>query len=75
MWNDIAPDQQILKMGIKTFLRGEQIQLLYRKVYRKTTIIGRKLNVSNSNKMQPLLNASKVWQTIPAGSLKKARAI
>ena len=33
-------------------------------------IIERKLIISNSNKMQPLLNASKVWQAIPAGSLK-----
>ena len=32
----------------------------------KTTIIGRK-----PQKMQPLLNASQAWQTIPAGSLKK----
>ena len=54
-----APDQQILKMGIKAFLKGEQIQLLQRKVYRKTTVIGRKFVVSNSNKTQPLLNASK----------------
>ena len=54
-----APDQQILKMGIKTFLKGEQIQLLQRNVYRKTTVIGRKFVVSNSNKTQPLLNASK----------------
>ena len=34
-------------------------------VYRKKAIIG---GNSNSNKMQPLLNASKAWQTIPAGS-------
>ena len=34
-------------------------------------IIGRKLIISNSNKMQPLLNASKAWQIIPADSLKK----
>ena len=32
-------------------------------------IIERKTN--NSNKMLPLLNAKKAWQTIPAGSLKK----
>ena len=36
-------------------------------VYRKKAIIGGNSN-SNSNKMQPLLNASKAWQTIPAGS-------
>ena len=33
-------------------------------VYRKKAIIG---GNSNSNKMQALLNASKAWQTIPAG--------
>ena len=33
-------------------------------------IIGRKLIISNSNKIQPLLNASKEWQNVPAGSLK-----
>ena len=38
--------------------------------YGKTTIIGRKLIISTSHKMQPLLNASKAWQTIPASSLK-----
>ena len=31
----------------------------------------RKLIISNSNKLQPLLNASKAWQSILAGSLKK----
>ena len=40
-------------------------------VERKELYIGRKLIISNFNKMQPLLNISKVWQTIPAGSLKK----
>ena len=34
-------------------------------------IIGRKLITSNSNKMQPIINASKAWQTIPAGFSKK----
>ena len=42
--------------NVKTFLKGEQILLLLRKFYRK---IGRKLIISYSNKMQPLLNASK----------------
>ena len=37
----------------------------------KKTIIGRKLLISNFNKMQALLNVSKAWHTIPAGSLKK----
>ena len=32
-------------------------------------IIGRKFITSNSSKMKPLLNASKGWQTVPAGSL------
>ena len=32
-------------------------------------IIGRKFIISNSSKMKPLLNASKAWQTVPAGSL------
>ena len=36
-----------------------------------TTIIGRKVIISNSNKMQPLQNALRAWQTIPAGYLKK----
>ena len=32
----------------------------------------KKTNITvNSNKIQPLLNASKAWQSIPAGSLKK----
>ena len=63
---------RFLKWGynVKTLLKGEQIQLPERKFYRKKTIIG-KLIISNSNKMQPLLNASKAWQTIPADSLKK----
>ena len=52
----------------KTFLKGEQILLLERNFYGK---IGRKLISSYSNKMQPLLNASKALQAIPAGSLKK----
>ena len=44
--------------NIKTFLKGEQVLLLLRKFYWK---IGRKLIISHSNKMQPLLlNASKV---------------
>ena len=51
--------------NVKTFLKGEQIQLLYRKVYKKITIIGRKLIISNSNKMQSLLNATKALQTVP----------
>ena len=33
--------------------------------------IGRKLIISNSNKIQPLLNTSKAWWTIPAGSLRE----
>ena len=37
-------------------------------------IIGWKLIISKSNKMQPLLNASKEWQTVPAG-FSKARTI
>ena len=44
--------------SVKTFLKGEQILLILRKFYRK---IGRKLIISYSNKMQPVLakNASK----------------
>ena len=57
--------------NVKTFLKGEQILLLLRKFYRK---IGRKLIISYSNKMQPLLNASKAQQAISAGSLKKREA-
>ena len=38
---------------------------------KKLYIIERKPIISSSNKMQPLLNASKAWQTIPADSLKK----
>ena len=34
-------------------------------------IIGRKLVISNSNKMQPLLRASKPLETTPADSFKK----
>ena len=52
--------------NVKTFLKGEQILLLLRKFYRK---IGRKLTISYCNKLQLLLNASKVQQAIPAGSL------
>ena len=33
--------------------------------------MGRNLITSNSNKMQALVNASKVRQTIPVGSFKK----
>ena len=54
--------------NVKTFLKGEQILLLLRKFYRK---IGRKLIISYSNKMQPLLNASKAEQANPAVSFKK----
>ena len=50
---------------MKTFLKGEQIQLLYKK------IIGKKLIISKSNKTQSLLNVSKAIQTIPAGFSKK----
>ena len=67
---------RLFKKGIKnvkTFLKSEQIQLLQRKVYRNKTVIGRKLITSNSNKMQALVNTSKVQQTIPAGSLKKLK--
>ena len=46
---------------MKTFLKDEEI------VKNK----GRKLIISNSNKMKPLLNALKMQQTIPTGSLKK----
>ena len=42
--------------NVKTFSKGEQIVLLLRNFYRK---IGRKLMISYSNKIQPLLNASK----------------
>ena len=38
--------------NVKTFLKGEQILLLLKKIYRK---IARKLIISYSNKMQPLL--------------------
>ena len=53
---------------VKTFLKGEKILLLLTKFYGK---IGRKLIISYTNKMQPLLNASKAQQAIPADSLKK----
>ena len=33
--------------------------------------MGRKQLFINSNKMQPLLNASKAWETNPPGALKK----
>ena len=39
----------------KTFLKGEEILLLFRKFDRK---VGGKVTISYSNKMQPLLNAS-----------------
>ena len=39
--------------------------------WKQLYIIGRKLIISNSNKIQSLLNVSKAWQTIPADSLKK----
>ena len=42
--------------NVKTFLKGEQILLLLRKFYWK---IGRKLIISYSNKMQPLLMLQK----------------
>ena len=56
----LFPISRFLKWGknVKTFLKGEHIQLPKRKVYRKKIIIG-KLIISNSNKMEPLLNASK----------------
>ena len=54
--------------NVKTFLKGEQILLLFRKFYRK---IGKKLIISYSNKMQPQLYASKASQAIPAGFFKK----
>ena len=38
--------------NVKAFLKDEQILLLLRKFYRK---MGRKLIISYSNKMQPLL--------------------
>ena len=43
---------------MKAFLKEEQIQLPYREAYRKKIIIG-KIIISNSNKMEPLLKASK----------------
>ena len=46
--------------------------LLLRIFYRK---IGRKLIISYSNKIQPLLHTSKAQQAVPAEFLKKARAI
>ena len=49
---------------MKAFLKEEQIQLPYREAYRKKIIIG-KIIISNSNKMQPLLIASKAWQAVP----------
>ena len=55
----------------KAFLRGEQVLLLLRKFYWK---IGRKLIISYSNKMQPLLAKyllQKRNRLISAGSLKK----
>ena len=42
--------------NVKTFSKGEQILLLLRNFYRK---IGIKLMISYSNKIQPLLNASR----------------
>ena len=38
--------------------------------YSKEKFMGRK-QLFNSNKMQPLLNASKAWETNPPGALKK----
>ena len=37
-------------------------------------IVGKKLIIPKSNKKQPLLNASKVWQTVPTGPLKKRKS-
>ena len=37
----------------------------------KFEYLERNLTIFNSNKMQLLLNASKTWQSIPAGSSKK----
>ena len=62
----LFPDFKNGDKNPKTFLKGEKSQLLQIKVYRKKTII-----FSNINKMQPLPNASKWCQAIPAGSLKK----
>ena len=51
--------------NVKTFLKGEQILLLFKKIYRK---IGRKLLISYSNKMQPLLmlqNRNRLFLLVP----------
>ena len=47
------------KNGDKKILKCEQIQLHSRKVHRKKKIMGRKLIICNSNKMQPLIKVSK----------------
>ena len=62
--NAIAPFSQILKMGIKTWANPVILN-------QNSETIGKKLIIYDSNKMQPLLNASKAWQTILASSLKK----
>ena len=53
---------------MKTFLKDKEIQILLKKIVKNK---GRKLIISNSNKMKPLINALKMQQTIPTGSLKK----
>ena len=50
------------------FIGRKQLYIIGRK---QLYIIEKKLIISNSNTMQPLLDASKAWQTIPADSLKK----
>ena len=50
------------------FIGRKQLYIIGRK---QLYIIEKKLIISNSNTMQPLLDASKGWQTIPADSLKK----
>ena len=67
LWN-VTADFKNGDEKVKTFLKGEQILLLIREFYRK---IRRTLIISYSNKMLPLLNASKAYQAIPTGSLKK----
>ena len=58
----LFPDFKNGDKNVKTFLKYEQIWA--KEKFENFTI-------SNSNKMQLLLNASKAWRTIPAASSKK----
>ena len=57
------PDFKNGDKNMETFLKDEQIS------YSKDNFENYRKKISNSSKMKPLLNASKAWQTVPAGSL------